>query len=172
MLVQLPEARPNLPPWRVLCVRPQREKYVAEALNKKGYEQFQPTFQQHRRWHDRKVTLDVPLFAGYVFCRFEFEERAEILRTLFVHTILSHPATEQEIDSIKTILASGLTAGQAVPLQLGQKVEIVCGPLVGQVGVLKKFKGQWQLLVAIEGMGRSLRAVIEREWARPLKAAA
>ena len=161
-------------PWKVLLVNPRHASIVSQDLESKGYERYLPTSKELRKWHDRKVVLDIPLFRGYLFCKFDFEERVRILQTFGVVKILSclgAPAlvTEAEIDTIRAMLASGLPCA-SIPLVIGQKVEIICGPLVGRIGILSKFKGkdQWGLVVNIEMMGRSVGVPINREWARPL----
>ncbi|PYV81621.1 MAG: hypothetical protein DMG05_29645, partial [Acidobacteria bacterium] len=56
--------------WFALVVRSQHEKMVASVLHSKGYEEFLPLYTVKRRWSDRIKQLELPLFPGYVFCRF------------------------------------------------------------------------------------------------------
>jgi transcription antitermination factor NusG len=165
---------PVIQPWRVLLINPRHASLVEKDLKSKGYEEYLPTFKETRKWHDRKVELDVPLFRGYLFARFDFEDRLRILETFGVVrilTCLSQPAlvTEAEIETIRAMLESGLPCS-STNFKIGQKVEIICGPLVGRIGILTKFKGkdQWGLVVNIEMMGRGVGVPINREWARPL----
>ena len=48
---------------------------VAEILRYKGYEPFLPTYNAKRRWSDRTKILPLPLFSGYLFCRFDVANR-------------------------------------------------------------------------------------------------
>jgi transcription antitermination factor NusG len=161
-------------PCRVLLVNPRHASIVTRDLEAKGCKVYLPTFKETRKWHDRKVELDIPLFRGYVFSWFDFDERVEVLQTFGVVRILSClgvPAvvTEAEIVTIQEMLASGLPCSSSA-LAIGQKVEIICGPLVGKIGILKKFKGkdQWGLIVNIEMLGRGVSVTINREWARAI----
>src|SRR5271166_609877 len=48
--------------WYALYVRSNQEKNVAESLNIRGIENFLPCYRSLRRWKDRRVTLELPLF--------------------------------------------------------------------------------------------------------------
>ena len=62
----------ELCPWYALSVKHQHELAVRSALEFKGFEALAPTYRARRRWSDRVKEIDLPLFAGYVFCRFAF----------------------------------------------------------------------------------------------------
>jgi len=68
-------------PWYALQVRSRYEKIVASTLLSKGYEGFLPLYSQRRRWSDRMKELELPLFPGYLFCRFDVNKRLPILVT-------------------------------------------------------------------------------------------
>ena len=53
---------------------------LAEALGGKGVEHFLPLYESVRRWSDRKVRLQRPLFPGYVFVRIAIQERLRVER--------------------------------------------------------------------------------------------
>ena len=61
--------------WYALHVKPRFEKYVTGQLSVKGYETFMPSYVSKRKWSDRVKTLSLPLFPGYVFCRFDLHTR-------------------------------------------------------------------------------------------------
>src|SRR6185295_18531120 len=69
----------ELCPWYALTVRYQHEVAVRSALEFKGFEAMAPTYRTRRRWSDRVKEIDLPLFAGYVFCRFEFTARIKVI---------------------------------------------------------------------------------------------
>ena len=94
--------------------RPRWEKYVRQALEGKGFEAFLPSYKSRRRWSDRTKELDLPLFAGYLFCRVSLEERRlPVLTTPGVRQIVGMGGTptavpEGEIDAVRAIVTSGL----------------------------------------------------------------
>jgi transcription antitermination factor NusG len=61
--------------WYALRVRSRHEQVTAAGLAYKGYEHFVPSYKERRQRSDRYQTVDVPLFPGYVFCRFDVHDR-------------------------------------------------------------------------------------------------
>ena len=58
-------------PWYGVRTRANHERTAATVLEAKGYEQYLPSYKVRRRWSDRIVETILPLFPGYVFCRFD-----------------------------------------------------------------------------------------------------
>ena len=54
--------------------RAHHEKRVAAELGARSVEHFLPLYSSVRRWKDRRVQLELPLFPGYVFVRLPFSE--------------------------------------------------------------------------------------------------
>src|SRR5262249_14144024 len=67
--------------WFALHVKSRQEKGVSRILSSKGFEQFLPVYRSKRKWTDRVREVDVPLFPGYVFCRFKLESRIPVVTT-------------------------------------------------------------------------------------------
>src|SRR5579863_5973681 len=93
--------------WYALAVKPQHEFRVFEGLKGlPGVEGFLPTYKDKRIWSDRVKILDVPLFLGYVFARFEYPaRRVPVLRVAGVRSIVGFghapsPLAEEEISAI------------------------------------------------------------------------
>ena len=61
--------------WCVLYVITNHEKRVAQHLTARSLEHYLPLYTERSRWTDRVVSLERPLFAGYVFVRFAPEAR-------------------------------------------------------------------------------------------------
>src|SRR5438445_110027 len=53
------------PRWYALSTFSNREKVVAEQLRGRAVDHFLPLYNSLRRWKDRRVQLQLPLFAGY-----------------------------------------------------------------------------------------------------------
>src|SRR5262245_31321672 len=128
-------------PWFALRIRSQKEKIVAAALHSKGYEQFLPLYRCRRRWSDRVKEFELPLFPGYLFCRFDPNNRLPILVTPGVMLIVGIgkmpvPVDEGELAAIQSIVTSGLNTEPWPYLQIGQEVRIERGSLEGVEGIL------------------------------------
>jgi len=74
---------------RVAGSNPTRDWSVGSSKGK-GYEWFLPLLQSRRRWSDRVKEVDAPLFPGYLFCRFNPNDRLPILKTPGVTQIVGY----------------------------------------------------------------------------------
>jgi transcription antitermination factor NusG len=160
--------------WFAVNVRTNREITVAQALQYKTCEVFLPLYGLRRTWSDRIVNLQAPLFPGYVFARFDTEDRtALIVTTPGVVRIVSFggkavPVEEREISFVRTIVASGLPAQPWLQVQPGLPVRILHGPLAGVEGALVELKKHHQLVVSISLLQRSVAVEINAAWAEPV----
>ena len=153
-------------PWFALQVRTRHEMGVGEFLDGAGYEWFLPLHKCRKRWSDRIKEVEAPLFPGYLFCRFNFQERLPILKTPGVIQIVGYnrlptPVDEAEIQAIQTLVASGLP-NQAWPfLEVGDRVRIESGPLRTLEGILLEFKGNHRLVLSVTLLHRSVAVEID-----------
>lgn len=153
--------------WFVLTVKPQHEKVAARVLRDKGWEDFLPLYRSRRRWSDRLKEIELPLFAGYVFCRFAPEDRAPVLRTPGVRSIVTFdgrpaPVSDEEIAAMRQAAGSGLPVEPWPFLRAGQPVRIERGPLSGLRGVLVRAKDNWRVVVSVELLQRSVAVEVDR----------
>jgi len=163
--------------WFALRVRPRCEKVVADALAGKGYEQFLPLHLERRRWSDRVASVELPLFPGYVFCRFDAQHRLPILITPGVVAVVGaakrpEPVDDGEIASLRILVASQLQLEPWPYLHVGQRVQIVGGPLAGAEGVLlavrKPHRDERRLVVSVALLQRSVAVEIPESCAWPV----
>ena len=131
-------------PWFALSVRTHQEKAVAQRLRQKGLEEFLPFYGAGS--HDS----DLPMFPGYVFCRFGRHGRPLVFTT----------------PGITSTAGSGPVAACAYT-RVGDRVELVRGPLKGVHGIVIRQAGATHLVVGIDMLQRSLSVEIENTWAVP-----
>src|ERR1035441_6961975 len=67
--------RPDQLPWYALQIQSRLASVASATLRGKGYEEFLPLYRSRRRWSDRVKELEIPLFPGYLFCRFDVSDR-------------------------------------------------------------------------------------------------
>jgi transcription antitermination factor NusG len=159
--------------WFAVQVRPQYEKVVETSLAGKGYEVFLPMYRCVRRWSQRMKTLELPLFTGYLFSRFDVRARLPILVTPFVMRIVGIgrapcPIDNKEIEDLHTVVASGLRAQPAPYVGVGQRVCIEEGSLAGVEGILVAWKGKSRILVSVELLQRAVSIEIDPTWVKPV----
>jgi len=166
---------PGHPRWYALSVKHQHERRAATALGSKGFEALAPTYRARRQWSDRSKNLDLPLFSGYVFCRFDFDERIPVLDTPGVARIVGFgngpaPVADEEIAAIKIVVESRLPVRPWPHLKPGDRVRIEDGPLRGVEGILLKEKESLRLVLSVELLQRSIAVELEPESIVPLRA--
>jgi transcription antitermination factor NusG len=169
----LPTFDSFLPQWFVLFVRTNQEKITASRLDHLQIEHFLPCFRSLRQWKDRRVTLEVPLFPGYVFVHLPHAERMRVLtlpNVLYFVGSGSSPAvlTDEEIAWI----GRGLQSGNAVPhecLNEGQRVVITSGALAGLKGFLVRKINNTRVVVSLDSIGRAFAVEVDLESVRALE---
>jgi transcription antitermination factor NusG len=160
--------------WYALHVRSKFENLASATLRVKGFQEFLPVYRSRRQWSDRVKELDLPLFPGYLFCRFDVHDRLlPILTTPGVIAIVAAgktpvPVENEEIEAIRVILRSGLAAQPYPFLHVGSKVYIEGGPLAGVEGIIINTDKVYRLIVSVSLLQRSVCVEIDREWARPI----
>jgi transcription antitermination factor NusG len=154
-------------PWFALRVKSRFEKKTALHLEGLGLEPFNPLYRSRRRWSDRIKEVDLPLFPGYVFCRFDPNDRLPVLQTPGVVSIVGFggrpaPVDEEEIAAIQAIVRSGAPALPWPFLREGQRVRLVRGALRGLQGILLDVKSDCRLVVSVTLLQRSVAVEIDR----------
>ena len=155
--------------WYALAVKPQHEFQVFAGLGRiDEVEGFLPSYKDKRIWSDRTKMVDAALFPGYVFARFQYpEERVRVLRVTGVRSIvgLGHAACavpEEEINGIRMVANSGFRVRPWPFLRTGQRVRVEHGPLRGVEGIIVEQKDDWQMVVSVEMLQRSIAVVLDR----------
>jgi transcription antitermination factor NusG len=160
-------------PWYALQVRPRFEKAVASTLLSKGYEGFLPLYRHRSRWSDRVKEVHLPLFPGYLFCRFDLNKRLPILVTPGVIQVVGigkapHEVDEEEVAALQSLVISGLQAEPRSYLNVGERVRIGVGPLAGVEGILVLVKNAHRLVISVSLLQRSVSVEIDESWVIPL----
>ena len=158
--------------WYALAVKPRHDRAVSGALEHKGYQTLVPLYKKRRRYSERTRESELPLFPGYIFCRFSSSIRLPILTTPGVMQILGAgrtpiPVEESEIASLQTALRLQLPVQPFPFLKTGQKVRINEGALEGVEGIVMSFKQCFRLVLSISLLQRSVLLEIDRDCISP-----
>ncbi|MGO9008522.1 MAG: transcription termination/antitermination protein NusG [Bryobacteraceae bacterium] len=161
--------------WFALRVKSRCEKVVSTIARNKGFEEFLPLYQRRQRWSDRVKAVEFPLFPGYVFCRLNPQYRLPLLTipgVLHFVGIGKAPVAidDAEILAIQSAVASGLSTEPWPFLEVGQRVRLEDGPLVGLEGFLVEVRKRYRVVVSVTLLKRSVAVEIDREWVAPLDA--
>lgn len=164
-------------PWFALRVRSNFERLSAMHLRERGLEEFLPAYSVKRRWSDRIKEVERLLFPGYLFCRFDPEDRLPILTAPGVVSLVSFAKKpvaipDCEIEAVRMMVESKLPLCAWPFLHTGQRVVVERGPLAGVEGILTEFKRQFRIVVSIAILQRSVSAEMDADWVRPAASAA
>ncbi len=154
--------------WFALAVKPRHDKAVARTLETKGFQTFLPLYKKRHTYAARCKESELPLFPGYVFCRFDALARLTILTTPGVTQILGVgntpiPLCETELFSLQTAIQAQLPIQPFPFLQAGQRVRIDRGVLAGIEGIVMNFKQCLRLVLSITLLARSVLLEIDRD---------
>ena len=161
------------PRWYAAYTSANHEKRVAEQLEARAVEHFLPSYSSVRRWKDRRVTLQLPLFPGYVFVRMELRNRLQVLQIPGVARLVGFggmptPLPHEEIDALRAGLAGGVHAEPHPYLNVGRRVRVKQGPLAGLEGILLRWKGNWRVVLSLDLIQRSVSVDVDASALEPV----
>jgi transcription antitermination factor NusG len=152
--------------WFALSVKNRHEKVVRQLLTNKGFETFLPLYTRRHQYARRAREFDLPLFPGYLFCRFDPTACLPIVTTPGVLRLVGFGRTPTPLDSVE--IASIQRAIEAkvsvVPhpyWRSGQKVRIGSGALAGVEGVVVGDRPTLRLVLSVTLLQRSVSLEID-----------
>jgi transcription antitermination factor NusG len=159
--------------WFALQIRSRWEGTTAGLLRSKGLETLLPTYTSKRKWSDRSKVVESPLFPGYVFCRFDVNDRLPVLITPGVISVVGRGKTpiaveDAEMLSIQAAIQSGIHLEPWPYVEIGERVRIKDDVLNGMEGILMSFKGSHRVVISVSLLRRSVALEIDRSRVTPL----
>jgi transcription antitermination factor NusG len=154
------------PRWYAAYTCAQHEKRVAAELGMREVEHFLPLYSSVRRWKDRRVQLELPLFPGYVFVRLALRDRLRVVQIPSVVRLvgfngLPTALPDEEMEILRTGICQSLRAEPHPFLTVGRRVRIIRGPFAGLEGVVKRKKSGMRVVVSLELIQRSVAVDVE-----------
>ncbi len=149
--------------WFAIQVRPNHEQTTAHAIRQKGYEELLPTYRSRRKWSDRMKEIELPLFPGYIFCRFDAQIRAPLLSTPGVRRIVGR-IEEHEILALHRLMSSGETAEPCPYVEAGTRVRLDAGPLAGAEGIVVGLNNRQRLVLSVALLRSSVAVEVDLRW--------
>ena len=154
------------PQWFALYTCANQERRVAAQLEARGVEHFLPLYRSRRNWKDRRVFLDLPLFPGYVFARFEWLERVRVLQARGMVRIVGAngrpcPLPEKDIEALRIGIVGALRFEPHPYLTTGARVRILQGPLAGVTGILVRKKNSCRVVLSVDLIARSVAVEVD-----------
>ncbi|MCU0663045.1 MAG: hypothetical protein MUC50_12050 [Myxococcota bacterium] len=163
--------------WYALHVKSNQERKTQAFLEGRGVTCFLPCYEQLTLRRGKRLTLQRPLFSGYLFVHLDLHgpQRIEVLKAPGTARIVGFgespsPVSEQIIESIRILVSA--TGGEVAPhplIRAGQEVRVVEGPFRGATGVLHMAPGRKaRLVIEVAFLGRAVAVPIEPRQVHPL----
>jgi len=161
--------------WYAIYTRARHEKSVAELMKRRSIEHFLPSYIAERKWKNGRAKVEFPLFPGYVFVHMVLRDRLQVLRVPGVVRLVGFsdvptPLPEDDINIIRSALASGIVAEPFPYLKVGSRVRVRSGPLEGLEGILHHKKGKSRLVVSVDAVMQSIAIEIDADLVEPADA--
>lgn len=159
--------------WVALYTASRHEKQVQRQLEDKNTDAFLPLYNTRREWKKRKaVDIDLPLFPNYVFARIAPGQRAAVLGTPGVFSIVGSSREawelpERDIEALRSI-ASMRNSEPHPYLVVGERARVRSGPLAGLEGVIVHKKKNLQIVMSLDQIMRSVAIEVEADELEPL----
>ncbi len=166
-----------LPRWYAVRTRSRHEKLVDRQLEARGIERFLPLVERRRRWADRWKTVSFPLFPGFCFARFPYqdhEQRLRVLTTVGAVQLVGinghpEPVPDEEIEAVRRLVTSVLPVDPHPYLAAGMEVEVIRGPLEGVRGILVRKTRRARLVVNVHLIRQAASVELDAEDVQPVR---
>jgi transcription antitermination factor NusG len=154
--------------WFAAYTCANQEKRVVPHFEARAVEHFLPLYSSVRRWKDRNVQLELPLFPGYVFVRIALGLRLRVVEVPGVVCLVGfngkpYPLPDSEIESLRKAIgnASRIEPHPYTNLSVGSRVRIKSGPLAGVEGKLVRKKNVCRVVLSLDLIARSAAVEID-----------
>jgi len=157
--------------WYVAQTHPHAEQRAFAHLKRQGFRPYLPRYRKSRR-HARKVeSVLAPLFPGYLFIRLDVsaEQWRPIRSTVGIARLICEGDTPVAVPSgiVEDIMAREDAEGlldvtDPSPWKPGDTVEVIDGPLTGQIGWFQKLADKDRIMVLLELLGRKVAMPVKR----------
>lgn len=126
-----------------------------------------------RQWSDRVKAQQLPLFACFLFCRYDHPK--DHLRVVSTPGVLVGvgadplpiPVPEAEVAALRKVTASGFAVEPAPYAGGGTRVRMVSDSLSGLEGLLTRDESTCRVVVNMKTIGRAVAVEIPREFVTP-----
>ena len=155
-------------PWFALQTRPKNERKVERLLKQKGYDCFSPIYRSKRKWSDRIVEIDFPLFPGYVFCRFNSSALGKAISTQGVTRVVGFGGTpaevaREEIEALQLLARTSFLREPWKYIPNGTLVLVETGPLAGIQGIISAGENKRQMAISVTLRQRSVAIQLDED---------
>jgi transcription antitermination factor NusG len=173
-----PPAAAQASKWFAVYTSPRHEKRVAQHFGQREIEFYLPLYRAQRKWRDgSRVTLELPLFPGYIFVHIRRTERVRVLNVPGALAVVGgkgHEPTALPDETIEA-LRTGLQLRPIEPhalLTVGQRARIRSGAFAGMEGIVVRKNNCFRLVLTLEHIMQSIAVEVSPDDLEPLETGA
>jgi transcription antitermination factor NusG len=124
-------------------------------------------YRQKRKWSDRVVEVELPLFPMYVFCRINSSAVGKAISTPGVTRIVGfggQPAEVgvEEVEALQLLGQSELLREPWAYVPNGTLVQVETGPLTGARGIFSSNEDKRRLVISVTLLQRSVAVLLDK----------
>lgn len=130
-----------------------------------GLDSYLPLRLETKIYQRRKVTVEKPVFPGYLFACFDSDGRLDLLKTNNIVRILEAEDEAKLLDQLNQVrlaLSVDPTLGACKALKTGRRVRILGGPFMGVEGVISSLRGTTKVRLNVEMIGQAVAMDVEK----------
>jgi transcription antitermination factor NusG len=160
--------------WFAVYTTCRHEKRIAQHLQQREIEHYLPLYRADRKWRDgSKVTLELPLFPGYIFVRIRRSERVSVLSVPGALAVVGGTGGEPAPlpDTAIEALRVGMLEHRIEPhplLRVGQLARIRSGAFAGMEGIVARKKSGFRIVLTLEQIMQSVAIELDEDDVEPL----
>jgi len=165
------------PLWYILSIKPKQEDSVRKNLDILGVEYYFPLFKRKKKVKKTKTDVVVPLFPGYLFCRFIFDEHYQKIRyTRGVKRVLGNKQSlwvmdDEKINDIRQREEDGLVVMKKVEktFEKGAPIVVDEGDFDGWEGIfLEDIPDEKRAVILLTNVNFTTKLTLPREYLESL----
>ena len=159
--------------WIAVYTKPRHEKTVNRNFKKKNIDSYLPLIRQKHRWSDRMKWVETPIFKSYIFAHIDIKNYIDVLETRGVHHIIKFQnkitvIPDDQINNLKKMIEGGFDPFPSDYFTIGDKVEVVGGPLRGINGIVARNDTLGKLIIKIDAIQHAVAVQIESKYLKSI----
>lgn len=155
------------PLWRVLYVHPRSEKKVLLYCGIGNITSYLPLRAETKVYQRRRVTVEKPVFPGYIFARLDPDSRLAILKSNLIVRIMDTPDQRlllHQLAQIRKALKANPALVAVPAIVKGIRVRITNGPFLGIEGVVASVKSSGRVALNVDMIGQAIAVEVEKNF--------
>ena len=163
--------------WYILSIKPKQEQSVIKNLNIMGVVSYLPLYKKKKKVKKEKTDVIVPLFPGYLFCRFDFDDHYQKIRyTRGVKKVLGNKQSlwiidEDKVEDIRKREEDGLVIMKKVEEDFKPGMQIIVdeGDFDGWEGIFHEdLPDEKRAVILLTNVNFTTKLTIPKEYLKSL----